>query len=302
MESDKIKLLVKIPITQASFEVEFSNKIGLNQLKRKCCEKLGQVLEINLLYKQKLLKTDEDVTFLKNGDVLIMTYERKNPNDYNLPEDVQKRIRRERLNEKKGMLSQLTNFNMRDCNIEPEKIDILSKTFADPAKREFVLSSLREALTNPQSRQHLFQTNPSLRKLSKEHPEIFDLLDDPNSVQIITEYIINLTANSSAVPLSKSESSFPPSGFGQSNGGGLEPRTQAQINLSVPLWANLIENPLAPPKKYANYQKSRQIYARQLQIMRNMGYINDPINANILEETRGNIKAAVEKLNKMLDN
>ena len=84
--------------------------------------------------------------------------------------------------------------------------------------------------------------------------------------------------------------------------GGLGDIIQAQKKITVPQWANLVGNTLAPPKKYANYQKSRQIYARQLQIMRNMGYINDPINCHILEETSGNIKAAVEKLKKMLDN
>ena len=199
MESDKIKLLVKIPITQASFEVEFSNKIGLNQLKRKCCEKLGQVLEINLLYKQKLLKTDEDVTFLKSGDVLIMTYERKNPNDSNLPEDVQSRIRRERLNEKKGMLSQLINLNMRNFNIDPKGLAQISKEFADPAKQDLVLKVFRQKLADPQYRKQLFP--------SDVNHEIQDLLDDPDSVDILIEMIRNQAAKGSAEPLSNSASS-----------------------------------------------------------------------------------------------
>ena len=54
------------------------------------------------------------------------------------------------------------------------------------------------------------------------------------------------------------------------------------------------------PAAATNNQNLRQVYAVQLQSMRDMGFINDEANIAALKETGGNVNAAVERLLNML--
>lgn len=373
MESDKIKILVKISNSQDCFEIEFSNKIKLDELKRECCKKLGKFVEIKLLYKTKLLKLDEDVNYLKNGDVLVLVYERSNLDEMNMSQDAKNRIKREKLNEARGAMNQIKNLNIeQEVNVAPENRAKIVKFLGDPVIRNLVLNIIKNSFNNPEIKQEIIQQNPLLKKLSEENPLLMELIGESKIFEIVNETVNGMikkdspnfeqhlseeTRNKLASALSDKKFTNPTyndiSSSNKSNNP--QPAQVSQKNISNPLptsyspnptsissvatnklnpagssqpfntiignqskndssgsnayqpdqnlpfWANSIDNMHEPPDAHLNYQRLRKIYADQLQFMRNKGFINNQVNCKVLNETGGDVNAAIQKLNEILD-
>ena len=439
MESGKIKMRLKLTSNQSEIEIEFPAEISLEELKSECCRKIGEEVEVKLIFKGKILKTDEDVAILRSGETLYIVKEVKKPQNVNPPTlgpissgagnmtGLLSGLNNfEVMNQARGMLSQMDNLEPEnELNIDPNQMAMISQMMANPMMRDMVMNTLQQTMRNPEMRQMMINSNPTLKRLSETNPGILDMMGDPMVVEQMKGMLQRMSLGSSAGPLSGDASSFPsPGGAGPTTQssvpgtstpasspftaqstpamfnnpfasmmfGGAQPSqvppqnvpnpfspstnpnqftppstpypgssnpsvpqpnpfmnnpflqmmmntppannaaipntnqpspnmqnqpnpfmnqfmqmmggfgsgTPPQSNPGVSPWGGSMGNLFTPPTAAANNQNLRQVYAVQLQSMRDMGFINDEANIVALKETGGNVNAAVERLLNML--
>ena len=432
---------LKLTTNQSESEIEFPAGISLEELKSVCCSKIGEEAEVKLIFKGKILKTDEDVAILQSGGTLYIVKDPKKPQNANPPTIgpissgagnmaglLHGLNNFEVMNQARGMLSQMDNLQSEnELNLDPNQMAMISQMMANPMMRDMVMNTLQQTMRNPEMRQMMINSNPTLKRLAETNPGILDMMGDPMVVEQMKGMLQRMSLGNSAGPLSGDASSFPSPGgagpttqssvpgasnpasspfstqpspqmfnnpfasmmFGGAQPGQVPPQNMpnpfaqpanpnpfaapsapnpgasnpsvpapnpfmnnpflqmmmnappppannatapntnqpapnmqnqpnpfmnqfmqmmgglgsgmpAQGNPGMNPWAGGMGNLFTPPAAATNNQNLRQVYAVQLQSMRDMGFINDEANIAALKETGGNVNAAVERLLNML--
>lgn len=251
MEADSFKLKLKITSTQQELEVTFRKDMSLEELKKECSKVLGENVEVKLILRGKILKTDEDLALLKEGQTLYLVKELKKTVEAPMPVPISSGA-----GEMTGLLHGLNHFGVMNqatsmlneldslqndgdlgLGMDPNQMAMVSQMMSNPATRDFMINSMQQMLSNPQMRQMMINSNPALRRLAESNPGVLDMMSNPVVLEQMKGVMQRMALGGGAGPLSGDASSFPAPGGG----------TQATQSIPNPASQNTANNPFANP-------------------------------------------------------
>lgn len=299
--AESFTMRVKITPSEKEFEITVSRGLSLEEIKSLCCVELGETIAIKLVYRGKILKDTDDLSILQPNTVLFLVKEMKKapepvpsaqvPPQSNPPNTLPP-------NPFAGMggmganpgMPNFPNFsgmggmnpgmnpvmnpgmganpfgNMPMMN-DPNTMNMMGQMMQNPAMRDYMLNTMQMMMATPQSREMLMSSNPMFANLMRTNPEMMNMLSNPAIIDMMRSMF----------------------------SGGANPFGQASPQLN-PMAGLLGANPPMVP----TVQNPREVYASQIQQMKDMGFINEEKNIEALQSTGGDVNAAVEKLLTML--
>lgn len=257
MEPEKLRMTLKITNPSSEQEIEFVKGCSLEDLKQVCCQKIGEQTDMKLIFKGKILKTDQDVLALEAGQKLYLVKEQKKQIESPGPVPISSGA-----GNMAGMLHGLNHFGVmnqarsmlndldamqgeNDLQIDPGQMAMMSQLMSNPATRDMIFNQLQNMMGNPQMREMMINSNPTLRRLAESNPGVLDMMSNPVVIEQMKGMMQRMALGNSAGPLSGDAGSFPAPGGG-SGTATVENQPQQPFNPFMSMFAPQGNLPNAP--------------------------------------------------------
>lgn len=242
MEPEKLRMTLKVTNPSSELEIEFVKGCSLEELKQVCCDKLGEQTEIKLIFKGKILKSDQDVALLELGQKLYLVKEQKKQIESPGPVPISSGA-----GNMAGMLHGLNHFGVmnqarsmlndiesiqgeNDLQIDPGQMAMMSQMMSNPATRDLVFNYMQQMMGNPQMREMMINSNPTLKRLAESNPGVLDMMSNPMVIEQMKGMMQRMSLGNSAGPLSGDASSFPAPGGAPEGSGSVAGQPQGAFN------------------------------------------------------------------------
>lgn len=163
-------------------------------------------------------------------------------------------------------------------------------------------------MSNPQMVEHMIQSNPMLSgnpamaeqmRMMAQNPQLMEQALDPNRIRLMSQLMQAQGGGGGAglfgaggVPGSTSTTSST-----TTTTGGQQPTTTTPPPPAANPFASMFGGGgVMPPVVPQPPGDPREMYATQLEQMRNMGFFDEAANIRVLQATQGNVSAAVDRL------
>ena len=85
MESERFSMKLKITSTQQDIEITVWKGITFEELNSECQKAIGELVDLKIIYRGKILKENDDLSLLKEGQTLYIVKEQKKPVESSVP-------------------------------------------------------------------------------------------------------------------------------------------------------------------------------------------------------------------------
>lgn len=228
MEPEGVKLKLKITSSNQELEVIVRKNMTLDELKEECCRIIGEVAEMKLIYRGKILKESDSLEILQPGQSLYLVKEKKSTVEPPAPVSISSGAGNMTgllsglnhfgvMNQATSMLNDLDSMqseNELESSIDPSQMAMISQMMSNPATRDMMLNSMQQLMSNPQMREMMVNSNPTLKRLAQSNPGVLDAMSSPMVVEQMKSMMQRMSLGNTAGTMSGDTSSFPLPGGG----------------------------------------------------------------------------------------